>query len=368
MLIVVLSFVAIAAMRVVQKVCGKQVSNSVKSGEMFFRYGAFYQFVAAAFSLITLAITGFYGFNLPTVLCAFISALLFAVDLFTGIEVLKGCSMTVATMFGLGGLIISCVLSIFLFNEPMSVFQAIGLAFFFVGVYLLTPSKAEKSQKISLKTYILLIISLLTNGFVMVAQKYFSALGEGKLTFMDYAKTEYSVATYSFLTFILNATMMFVCAIVLYAKRKAQEKSVAAQTEIELPAATETEAQAALAAAECAKTECAEAEQNPQTQKTEQKTSKGVLFGLTKTHLICGSLLALAVFVINYLVTELGKTVPSVILFPISSAISIGLSALVGWVMYKEKLTTRNFIGLFVGLLGIIVIGLLTPATVAKWF
>lgn len=363
MLIVVLSFVAIAAMRVVQKVCGKQVSNSVKSGEMFFRYGAFYQFVAAAFSLITLAITGFYGFNLPTVLCAFISALLFAVDLFTGIEVLKGCSMTVATMFSLGGLIISCVLSIFLFNEPMSIFQAIGLALFFVGVYLLTPSKAEKSQKISLKTYILLIISLLANGFVMVAQKYFSALGEGTLTFMDYAKTEYSVATYSFLTFILNALMMFVCAIVLYAKRKAHEKSVAVQVEIELPTATETEAQAALAAAEAA--EGATVEKQPQ---TEQKKPKGVLFGLTKTHLICGSLLALAVFVINYLVTELGKTVPSVILFPISSAISIGLSALVGWVMYKEKLTTRNFIGLFVGLLGIIVIGLLTPATVAKWF
>jgi drug/metabolite transporter (DMT)-like permease len=252
----------------------------------------------------------------------------------------------------------------------MSIFQAIGLALFFVGVYLLTPSKTGNAKKISLKTYILLIISLLANGFVMVAQKYFSALGEGTLTFMDYAKTEYSVATYSFLTFILNATMMLVSAIVLRAKRKAQEKSVAVQVEstsenqeIELPAATQTEAQAALAAAEAA--ESATVEKQPQ---TEQKTPKGVLFGLTKTHLICGSLLALAVFVINYLVTELGKTVPSVILFPISSAISIGLSALIGWVMYKEKLTKKNFIGLFVGLLGIIVIGLLTPATVAKWF
>ena len=81
--IIVLSFVAIACMRVLQKICGKQVSNSVDGGKMFFRYGAFYQFVAAAFSLITLAFTGFYGFNLPTVLCALVSAVLFGIDLFT---------------------------------------------------------------------------------------------------------------------------------------------------------------------------------------------------------------------------------------------------------------------------------------------
>ena len=149
---IILSFIAIAAMRVVQTVCGKRVSNSVASGEMFFRYGTFYQLVAALLSLITLAITGFYGFNLPTVLCSIVSAVLFGIELFTSIEVLKGCSITVATMFGLGGLIISCVLSIFCFNEPMSVFQVVGLGLFFVGVYFLTPSKVEKSQKISLKT------------------------------------------------------------------------------------------------------------------------------------------------------------------------------------------------------------------------
>lgn len=323
---IILSFVAIALMRVVQKVCAKKVSNSVSSGEMFFRYGAFYQFVAAAFSLITLAITGFYGFNFPTVLCSVVSAVLFAIDLFTSIEMLKGCSLTVATMFGLGGLIISCLLSIFLFDEPMSVFQFIGLALFFVGVYLLTPNKGEKVQKISFKTYVLLVVNLLVNGFVMVAQKYFSALSEGTLAFLDYAKTSYSVATYSFLTFFFNGAMLLVCAIVLWWKRK---KTAA---------------------------------------KVETTAEKGVAFGLTKTHLICGASLALAVFVINYLVTELGKTVPSIILFPVSSAISIGLSALIGWLLYKEKLTTRNFIGLFIGLLGIIVIGVLTPAVVAGWF
>lgn len=346
-MLIVLSFVAIAVMRVVQKICSKRVSNSVKSGELFFRYGAFYQFVAALFSLITLAIVGFYGFNLPTVLCALASALLFAVDLYAGIEVLKGCSMTIATMFSLGGLIISCVLSIFMFDEPMSVFQAVGLALFFVGAYLLTPSKSKEKKKISLKTYILLFISFLVNGFVMIVQKYFSQKVMGG-----------NVAMFSFLTFVLNALILLSCAVVLTVKRKNKEKAEAAVTiENAENEALENEVAISEDLEKCA----AVAEQ-----KKEKKSP--VFFGLTKTHLICGTLLAFAVFVINLLVTELGKTVPSVILFPISSAISIGLSVIVGWVVYKEKLTVRNFVGLFVGLLGIVVIGVLTPATVAKWF
>ncbi len=346
-MLIVLSFVAIAVMRVVQKICSKRVSNSVKSGELFFRYGAFYQFVAAFFSLITLAIVGFYGFNVPTVLCALASALLFAVDLYTGIEVLKGCSMTIASMFSLGGLIISCVLSIFMFDEPMSVFQAVGLVFFFVGAYLLTPSKSKEKKKISLKTYILLFISFLVNGFVMVVQKYFSQKVVGG-----------NVAMFSFLTFILNALILLSCAVVLTVKRNAKEKAEAATT-IEKAENEALESEVAISEdlGECAAV----------AEKKKEKKSP-VFFGLTKTHLICGALLAFAVFVINLLVTELGKTVPSVILFPISSAISIGLSVIVGWVVYKEKLTVRNFVGLFVGLLGIVVIGVLTPATVAKWF
>ena len=36
----------------------------------------------------------------------------------------------------------------------------------------------------------------------------------------------------------------------------------------------------------------------------------------------------------------------------------IGITAIIGWLVFKEKLTIKNFIGLIVGLLGIIVIGI----------
>jgi drug/metabolite transporter (DMT)-like permease len=62
---------------------------------------------------------------------------------------------------------------------------------------------------------------------------------------------------------------------------------------------------------------------------------------------IYGFLLALAVFVINILVTELGKNIDSSILFSVSYAISILMTMFVGRIYYKEKITLNNFIGIF---------------------
>ena len=96
---IILSFTIIACMRVIQKLCSKTASREVALGKSFFRYGAYYQFIASLFALITLAIVGFYGFDAPTFICSLISAILFAIDLFTGIEAMKGATLTVCNMF-----------------------------------------------------------------------------------------------------------------------------------------------------------------------------------------------------------------------------------------------------------------------------
>lgn len=318
-----LAFAVIAAMRIIQKLCSKIASNHVNGGSVFFRYGAYYHAAAALFSLITLTIVGFFGFNVPTLLSAFLSALLFAVDLFTGLEAMKGASLTVCTMFGLGGLVISCVFSIFMFDEPMSIAQAAGLVLFFVGAYLLTPqskssddaeAQASLSSRISPRTWIMLIVNLLANGFIMLVQKYFSVkVKDG------------NVAMFSFLTFALDALILLLCALtVALGKRR-----------------------------------------NKDADKSSDGGGMKAIFGLSGQLIVCGALLAFALFVINLVVTELGKTVPAVILFPVSSAISIGLSVIIGQIAFKEKMTLRNFIGLVIGLAGIIVIGMLTPEFLA---
>ena len=58
------------------------------------------------------------------------------------------------------------------------------------------------------------------------------------------------------------------------------------------------------------------------------------------------------------MVTEMGKTIPSIIIFPISSAISILVAVLVGYFVFKESLTCKKVVGIIVGMLSIIIIGI----------
>ena len=136
-------------------------------------------------------------------------------------------------------------------------------------------------------------IAIMTGGGTMVAQKAFAKVVSNG-----------NVATYSFLMFALNALILYACYVgsIFLGKKK----SVVSQ-----------------------KQEGAQ----------ERK-------GLSKTLLICGLILAFAVFVINMLVTELGKSVDSAILFSASYAISIIITILVGAIYYKEKITFKNVIGI----------------------
>lgn len=291
--LIIVSFFVMALMRVVQKVCSKKVSNAVE-GKIFFHYGGYYNLMSALFSLITLAIVGFYGFDLLTGLCALATALCLSVELFASIEALKGASLIVNQMFSVGALFIPCIVGIFIFNEPMSVWQWIGLALFAVAMYFMiaqTKVKEKKmSSKISVKTVVMLILTLIAGGGTMVAQKAFAIIVPNG-----------NVATYSFLMFALNAIILYSCYGIM-CFRKGKKVAVIGE-------------------------------------KTEKKT-------LSKVLLLCGLILAFAVFLINILVTELGKSVDSAVLFSVSYAISILITILVGAIYYKEKITPKNVIGI----------------------
>ena len=152
---------------------------------------------------------------------------------------------------------------------------------------------------------VMLILTLLSGGLVMVLQKVFAVrVPDG------------NVATYSFLMFALNAVLLYICYAVLALKRQGENGSKSIEIE------------------------------------------RGWK-PLSKTLLICGAFLALAVFAINQVVTTIAKTVPSAILYTVSYAISIFITLLVGVFYYKEKLTEKNVVGLVLCLGSILIINLL---------
>jgi len=78
---------------------------------------------------------------------------------------------------------------------------------------------------------------------------------------------------------------------------------------------------------------------------------------LTKTLLICGAFLGLALTVINNLATILAGMVPPALLFSVSNAIAIIVTMLVGGIVYKEKVNVKNIIGIVLCAASLMVIG-----------
>ena len=294
-ILIVLGFVVIAAMRVIQKMCAKKVSGAV-SGATFFHYGGYYNLVAALLALISVALSGFAGFTLPTLLCAAATAVFLALELLVSLTVLKTCSLIVVQMFAVGAMAIPCIVGIFFFGEPMSLLQWLGVALFMGSMYLIIrpasdKRKATAGEPLSPRTLLLLVLLLLLGGGVMVVQKAFSRL-----------VTDGSSTAYSFLMFAFSAAFMYTAYLVLVLRSR----------------------------------RAAEGEDAPPTEPR----------ALPRLLLVCGALLAFAVFVINLVVVEMGGSVSSALLFSVSNVITIVITILVGYFYYRERISPINGLGI----------------------
>lgn len=315
-MIVLLFFLIIAAFRVVQSICGKRVSIEVKNTKTFFCFGVYYEVLAVIAGLIPLATTGFSGFNPATVACGAVTAAFLMINFYAQLNAVKGCNLIVSSMAGNGGMLIACFVSSFWFNESIGVTQYVGLALFLTSVYLITsaPKATENRQqkKISKATWVLLAVVTLSESGVEVSQKFFSVRIGG------------NAAWYSFFMF---ATSSLIMAIGL-AKMQLKERSLKKSLDENYCVA------------------CTDAPKEPKK------------FCLNKVLLICGAAEAVSILVVNLLITELGKTVDTVVLFPVSASIGICITVLVGWIVYKEKLTLKNILGVVIGLCAVILLAI----------
>ena len=310
--LVILFFVIIGLMRVVQKVCSKTVSNQIE-GKNFFHYGGYYQLVAAVLSLLALVYYGFSGFNLTMVLCSIGTAAFITLAVFTEIEALKGASLIVVQMFQAGAIILSALYGQFS-GQPLNVFQWIGMAVFLVSIYFMvaqdkTELEEKPKTKISLKTWIMLILMFVGEGGTMIVQTIFATRVENG-----------NIALFSFVMFAINALVLYICYLVQTLIRKPKK-------------AVELGADAL------------------------EEKKEGKWHPLSKVLLICGAFLGFALVVINILAVELNKMAPAALVFSISNAIAIIVTMLVGGIVYKEKVNVKNIIGIVLCAAALTVIG-----------
>ena len=287
--------IIILLLRVPQNFSSKKTSGLVTNSQSYFLYGTYSYTLAGLIAFVMLLFDGMSGFSLPAVGISALGAVSLAVSLFCSIEALKSGVMVLAAMAGSAGLLLPCIAGIFMFNEPMKPMQFIGIALLIFSGWLLIGYSKEQTGSFTLRTLLLLIGSMLSNGSVMLAQKMFSKY-----------LPDTSVSIFSFLTFGLIGIGMFIGLV---------------------PSLLSQSGRAKIAA-------------------------------VPKPVFLYGTISSIILLAINQLATLAGRNVPSAIMFPINDGGATIITAITASIFFKEKLTVRSVCGLILGIGSLIVINL----------
>ena len=289
----------VGALRIVQANCNKLTSGYLRSTVLFLKYGAFFECMAAVFSVLYACLTGFYGFGAATMVCAFLSAVCYVTELATSLETLKTTPLVLCNMCAMGGgVVLASIVSIVLFDEPMTLLQWVGVAAFFAAVWCLSPVQGTGTRRMTAKSWLLLTVNFLINGAASVLSKYFAVRVENG-----------NAALYSCFTYAISS-MLFLGLLALYTIRKAQKKEKEPAGPATLP---------------------------------RPLYLYGILLGAT-----CASIV--------YLVTTLSRSVTVVVLNTVPRVISIVGCLLLGAIFFREKITVRNVCGVLCGALSVLLI------------
>ena len=168
-------FLIILLLRLPQNIFNKRSSGIVRGAPAYFAYGAYRYLLSGGMALVLLLFAGgFSGVSLKALAISAIGAVALGSNLFFGLEALKSGAMVLSSMAGSAGLLLPCVFGIFMFDEPMSLMQLFGILLLIFSGWLLIGYSKKLKGSFTPRTMLLLIGSMLSNGFTMVAQKMFS--------------------------------------------------------------------------------------------------------------------------------------------------------------------------------------------------
>lgn len=183
--------------RIVQALFSKRSSMEINSIPLLVVYSSYKNAVSAVLGLmlILIADNGFNA-NRQTVIIASISGLALFFSEFCNIYAMKSGTVSLISLFGTAGMIIPIIAGVALFDKPAAPMQLIGLGMFFAAAYLLVSDSKSVYKNFSFKTLLLLIGSMLSNDFVMLAQQLFTRyVPDG------------DVSVFSFLSFAIIAVL-----------------------------------------------------------------------------------------------------------------------------------------------------------------
>lgn len=296
----VIYIAVLAGMRVIQAINNKVSSNSIHNNRQLFLFVGYQNAVSALLGLGLLFFVGMQQLQMQTFVLATLMGLMLTANALANTEALKiSICVFTSVIANAGGLVIPAVAGIFLFQQPMNLFQWLGVGIVLLGAYLTLPPSTQEEQRRfrrkDIRKTVLLSVIFFSNGMMPVIQTWFAV------------KTNGSVAMFTFVQFLTSAAATLLIGL--------RMKTVSA---------------------------AGQPIRNPESKKLA----------------VSGFLLALAVFVTSQLVTILTKTIPSAVLFPSLVAMTLLITALVGRVFFREKVTARIGLGLLICMIGVVLTNL----------
>ena len=194
---------AILLLRVFQKISSKACSNEMPvdptgvSGYMSVQFG-----ISAVFALILFIFTenpaeAVRGLTALGWVISAATGLALTVSLVCSLLALHGSSIVLGALFSMAGLLVPTVAGIFIFGQKVSLLQWGGIVFLFVSAYFLWSASQKTNGRLTFKTLLLLLGSMLANGCTMLFQTLYKAF-----------VPDGSVTLYSFLQFAVPSVAM----------------------------------------------------------------------------------------------------------------------------------------------------------------
>lgn len=167
--------VLILICRVFQHLYNKKVSNSTFGIHGLIKINGIRQCIAAFMAFLLIVIFNNRAeIDLMTVIISAFSGTMIVISMSCSLYAMKTGMISLVSLFGTAGLIIPCLVGVFLFDTSVSPMQWLGFAIFMVSAYLMIMSSKDSVKGFSVKTFFLLLGVMLSEGFTMMAQQMFT--------------------------------------------------------------------------------------------------------------------------------------------------------------------------------------------------
>jgi len=281
--------------RILQNLFTKKTSISINGSTQLLIYTAYQYMVSMVLSILLLPATDSIQLSPTAILISFIGGIaMFCSSMSSLMALQKGSLFILTSLASSMSIVIPTVASTFLFHEPMSIWQVLGVCVLLYASYLLLGCSKEMYKQFSVKTVLYLLGIFTAEGITMLSQKCYVGYVSGE-----------GVAVFNFLAFGTAFVLTAIMSVGGIYKDRVSIRKV-----------------------------------------------------MNKELLTCGAVLASMLFLVMYLGTIGASLVPAVVLYSLVAGGSLIMATLVSTVAFKEPLTKKNITGILISIAALIVINI----------